>query len=196
MEKIRERVATDYADHRGLIFEVEPVDFARVKAVIGDLERTGLKSVDNVEDAAEVRRFLRILLYERGGAYLFTDSHGHPLDYYQPCLDIERSPAKWDKGSVPLWLMYYHLDKPRDLSGADKLWKEALHLVVVEVMGKSYAMDKPAMGERYIRYTESVRDRALRESRSKYVALEKIIKTDELSKLAKRWWKLEINLPL
>jgi TIR domain len=208
MDWLEKSVCSTFQNHKGLIFDVEPVDFKRAERLISKLEKIAENDklrgdhksviVDTLdqEDAYEVRKLRRIMLYEHKGALLFTNSRARPLDYFQPCLNIEKSISQWQKDKCVLWLMFYPLGSVSDPGRPKQMWKDAVNLIAVELIGKTYAMDRPAFGEKYLIYTRSRRDEALKKSRFKRISLEKIIKSDEISNLISRWRRLGIKLPL
>ena len=185
-----------FADYRGVVFEIEPVDFDRVRAIVEEAEQGNdiFASEDNLN---EMRKFLRLLLYEQNSSYAFFDnSRERPLSYHQPCLDIDKSPAEWRTGGCDLWLMFSFARDHRDFSNVPALWREALDFVVVDVYGQSHAIDRPSRGAEYVKYAQSVRNEALKQPGNKNVTLEKAVKSGEVSRLVQRWFSQDLKLPL
>lgn len=197
-DRIGRQILQQFPENRGLIFEVEPVNLDTIEDIIHRLEADDIpKSALHKTDEDEIRKFLRLIIYKTK-ALLFLDTGMTPLEYFQPCMDVEKEPREWENGDCPLWLAFADLRrKTRNLTEASQLWSEVVHCVVVEFMGKPYAMDQPSIGVQYLEYTESIRNKALEKSKDKEIWLGCVFKKDDRWwELHRRWDKLNIDVPL
>jgi hypothetical protein len=202
---IKEQLLQEFPENRGIIFEIEPVDIKDVQAVVDrlrnvphlkDLPRHGRKTVLSKGEEEIMRKFLRLAIY-RQEARLFCENKV-PLEYFQPCMDLEKNATEWESFAWPLWLAYKDLrENSLDNSTDAQLWKDVMNCVVVELIGKSYAMDTSSAGAQYLRYAESVRDMALAKSADKTPSLESVIEcSNEWDMLHRAWRALKVKIPL
>jgi hypothetical protein len=185
-----------YAGYRGFIFEVEPFKASEVRDIIERLERTRDKRLTADEESV-IRRFLRIAIYDGYDARLFVDETHTPLEYVQPCMDLDKHPSEWEASGAPLSLMFVAPPGDRDHSRTAKLWEDAVNYVVVEHIGKTYAQRNPNRGAAYLKYATKVRDDVLAQSKDKKISLiAPLNRQADLYSLASRWWKLGIKIKI
>jgi hypothetical protein len=58
----------------GMVFEVEKFNRQRVEKIIGDLEKSGSRRIDDANDLSAIRRFLRVTWYYTLNCFFFFDN--------------------------------------------------------------------------------------------------------------------------
>jgi len=181
-----------FAENIGVTLEVERFDLDRIAAVIVDLERSPQRQPD-ADDAAEIRKFLRVGWYHKLGYRFICDARNEqPLPCRSPCLDPSLPSSRWAAGEEDYWLMW----QPRTgtpARDAGELWRRAVEAVHVEILAKSLVADDPVGRRGYWNYATALAARTLRESATTEICLARYPPTDDL--LA-RWRRLAIDLPI
>ena len=197
-DKLRAALSDKLEGCTGLCFEIEPVDFARVESIVSRVEETKEKHLGDEGDDSDteiIRRFLRLIWYCRKGAEIFSDSDGNALYYRQPCLEIEKKPSDWPKNEEELWLLLMPIGSDIRRSNIRRLFNEMLYVVLLKIIGESNAVDRPAVGSRYLQYVGSIVKDIRKRNAGKTHELRNLIK-DRHSKLAARWFDLNIEIKL
>jgi len=169
---IEEDIRSSYPSTKGMVFEVEPVDFDLLDAAIKKAKTQGaLRLVPGDEVYDQVRRFKRIDFYlTTMHALFFLDAADRqPLVYTYPCLELETDPETWPQQEEDYWLMFY---RPAGFDREPPTWEQAVNFSCIEVMGKGGAIkSQDRIGALYWNYVQNVAQRSVRRAKGKRVEI-------------------------
>ena len=175
-QKFRETIETDivcgYPEARGVLFEVEPVDFELLNA----FSKMGRSSAVYVEKGTpaetQIRRLKRLLFYQgrlRASVYMDRATR-KPIVYRGPCLDIEKIGDVRKEAEEEYWLMWYSPG-----GGHPPTWEEAVWFNCIEVQAKSMVLQWPnETGTNYWKYANNLVKQNIRHATGVEVALDRI----------------------
>jgi len=101
---LKDKLSTDFPGCRGMVFEVESFDPARVARIIKYMKESKAKEFRSEDDMKQIENLLRVAWFEWLGAQFFVGRDAEPLAYRQPCLDPTIPKAEWRKSEQSLWL--------------------------------------------------------------------------------------------
>jgi hypothetical protein len=181
-----------FPDYVGTVFEVEPFDRVRVRKIIDDLKLDKTEFSD--EARTEVRKFLRVCLYQGLGCLFFLDKDlGEPLIATSPSLDPRRQ-RDWEDLQMDWWIMWYNRPgTPLDIGGAKTLWSKAIRCIYIEILAKSLVETAPEIGADYWRYANTLIDHTLIRSQDKQITFGKFLRGDSLFR---EWVSLGIEIAI
>jgi hypothetical protein len=198
----REKDKSLFPDIQGIVFEVEIFDIDEIDKIISRLEQTdkGLRNFENQKDRDQIRRMLRVYIYETGlKCNLFLDSQTNkPLAVTSPCLDLELPLTDWKLKEEKYWLMW---QSGPEKQGEDikKTWEEAVRCVYIEILGKSvvdyYRAKHPRKAAEYWRYAREITEATIDKYREVDIYFGKFEKED-IKSLVRRWFALDIPIPI
>lgn len=144
------------AKSRGLIFEVETVDWSHLEEIRQSGEISSSGSLRNT--VTQLRRLRRLLLYQTGSALAFLAADQQPVQYWQPAMSEPLGPD----GEVPLILMVFPF-VPKEQIDLD----DVLQFVFDDLYGDAYGNDESTTElEGYRDYVAEVKARVLAGSRA------------------------------
>jgi hypothetical protein len=181
----------------GVVLEVEPYDRDRLAAVIGDLERTGVRQLA-ADQQTGIRRLLRVSWYDKLGYCFFCDARGmQPLVCRSPCLDPSLLPSAWVGAEENYWLAWQSRTGAPSVQGerGGELWQRAVAAIYVEILAKSLVDDDPKGRRDYWDYATALVAQTLQRAAMTEVRLARCLDADG-SKLLSRWRRLAIDPPI
>lgn len=197
---LRDEVAKTFPECRGLLFEVEPCDYAHMESIVARLERqrrsagrdARLQIAANEETT--IRRFLRLAWYDRRQARLLTDARGVPLVSTTPCLDPALPPTQWKHEEEDFWLAWF--PNPTHAAPQAPSWTEATTFSAIEVLAHSLAIEYERQAGAYLTYAKQVARRSIARAPGGKAAPSKILETEALQSLFLRWCALDIPMAI
>lgn len=187
-----------FPEFQGIVFEVEKFDKGRVEGIINHLKNekeTGNKLFLSDDDRNEIRKFLRVCVYQNNECSFFLDGRIHaPLVCTSPSLDPTGGPRDWKRLEMDYWLMWYgRPGTPLDTPGAKTLWAKAIRCIYIEILAKSLVEASPDTGAEYWRHANAVVDRSLRRSQSKDITFGSL---QDLGRLHRIWIQLNFEITI
>jgi class 3 adenylate cyclase len=153
-EALERHIVTNIdARSRGLIFEVETVDWSHLEEV----RQSGAISAsrDLRHTVLHLRRLRRLLLYQTGSALAFLAANQQPVPYWQPAMSEPLGP----QGEVPLILMVLPF-VPKEVIRLD----DVVQFVFDDLYGDAYGVDGSSTEiAGYRAYLAEVKARVLKE---------------------------------
>jgi hypothetical protein len=152
-------------DAKGIAFEVEPYDDARVRSVLDRFRQKAAGPAGlTEEEAATIRSIKRINLYthQRSGALAVVFGDRRPVSYVQPAMSLPLGPA----GEVALWLMVY----PIGILGGARVTPRINHLLDINglldflydvMFTEAYVLDPDTALDGFEPYVRQVKQRVL-----------------------------------
>jgi hypothetical protein len=153
---------------KGIVFEVEPYDDARVRSTLRKFRQEASKPTAKVRltkaEAATIRAIKRINLYmhQRSGALAVTYDDRSPVSYVQPAMSLPLVPAS----EVALWLMVYPIEilaGSPDASHIKQLLdiRDLLDFQYDVMFSEAYVRDPDTALDGFGPYVEQVKHRVL-----------------------------------
>jgi len=187
-----------FPEYQGVVFEVETFDKGRVRRIIDHLTKEkeeGNKLFLSDDDRNEIRKFLRVCVYQKNECWFFLDGRIHaPLVCTSPSLDPRGGPRDWKRLERDYWLMWYgRPGTPLDTEGAKALWANAIRCIYIEILAKSLVEASPDTGAEYWRHANAVVDRSLRRSQPKDITFGRL---RDLSSLLRDYINLRMEITI
>jgi len=145
LEKLEKKFRCIDPDYKGILFDVESINFELLAEVAKRQKIAGLP--DEEEVCSNLRNLRRLVLYEHYGALALLGANGRPVPYRQPAFDEKINPADERELILMVW-------SPKGIKQENFDLKEVLDFIYDDIYVDTYDDDIPG----YRQYVTSIKN--------------------------------------